>query len=389
MADHARCKTTPWPGQATLEISKLWLAKDWHGTSVLDGASVSSISTSLEPTSRVAGLPYRLATYRGRAFQGSNILGAGFTMSPEAASDLIARDRRNAEVLFPYINGEDFNSRPRQDGSRWVINFRDWPLAKAAEYPDCLAIVEELVRPERARNRDRRRREIWWQFTRPTMDLYAAVAPFDRVLCRAITSKHHTFGWVRLPHVIDQTLPAYVYDDTFHFGVLQSGVHETWWRRWGPTFGSSPRYTPTDCFETFPQPEDSPIVEVAGRDLDEHRSTLMINNDEGLTKTYNRVHNPEDTSPGIPELRELHVALDLAVRDAYGRSDLDLDHGFHDTPQGRRFTLGPAARTELLDRLLELNHERYAEEVAAGLHGKKSASKGRRKKPADDAPTLL
>jgi hypothetical protein len=113
----------------------------------------------------------------------------------------------------------------------------------------------------------------------------------------------------------------------------------------------------------------------------------MIHNDQGLTKTYNRVHNSNDDSPGIPKLRELHIALDFAVRDAYYWSDLELDHGFHDTPQGRRFTLGPAARAEALDRLLELNHERYAEEVAAGLHDKKVPK--RRKKPAVDTPTLL
>lgn len=114
----------------------------------------------------------------------------------------------------------------------------------------------------------------------------------------------------------------------------------------------------------------------------------MIRNDEGLTKTYNRVHNPDDSSCGIPELRELHVALDVAVRDAYGWSDFDLDHGFHDTPQGRRFTLGPAARIEVLDRLLEFNHQRYAEEVAASLHDKKKSA-GRRKKTSPNAPTLL
>jgi hypothetical protein len=113
----------------------------------------------------------------------------------------------------------------------------------------------------------------------------------------------------------------------------------------------------------------------------------MVRNDEGLTKTYNRVHNPDDDSSGIPDLRDLHFALDLAVRNAYGWSDIDLEHGFHDTPQGRRCTLGPAARTEVLDRLLELNHEHYAKEVAAGLHAKKVPK--RRKNPAVDTPTLL
>lgn len=114
----------------------------------------------------------------------------------------------------------------------------------------------------------------------------------------------------------------------------------------------------------------------------------MSRNDEGLTKTYNRVHYPDDDSPGIAELRQLHVTLDVAVRDAYGWSDLELDHGSFDTPLGLRFTLGPAARTEVLDRLLELNQERYAEEVAAGLHTKKKVTKGQ-KKTDDDAPTLF
>jgi hypothetical protein len=68
---------------------------------------------------------------------------------------------------------------------------------------------------------------------------------------------------------------------------------------------------------------------------------------------------------------------------AYGWEDVDLDHGFHETKQGMRYTIRETARRELLDRLLALNHERYAEEAAAGLHEKKKgpgkAKKGRRK----------
>lgn len=40
-----------------------------------------------------------------------------------------------------------------------------------------------------------------------------------------------------------------------------------------------------------------------------------------------------------------------------------------------RFTVSPEAKDELLDRLLELNHERYAVEVAAGLHDTKTRKK--------------
>ena len=45
-----------------------------------------------------------------------------------------------------------------------------------------------------------------------------------------------------------------------------------------------------------------------------------------------------------------------------------LRHGLYPTKQGERFTIHPDARAEILARLLALNHQRYAEEVAAGLH---------------------
>ncbi|WP_432920998.1 hypothetical protein ACQPZZ_21520 [Microbispora sp. CA-135349] len=53
-----------------------------------------------------------------------------------------------------------------------------------------------------------------------------------------------------------------------------------------------------------------------------------------------------------------------------------LDHGFH-LVGGRetRYTVGPYAQREFVDLLLELNHERYAEEVAKGLHDKKKSAR--------------
>jgi hypothetical protein len=75
-------------------------------------------------------------------------------------------------------------------------------------------------------------------------------------------------------------------------------------------------------------------------------------------------------------LKALQIELDHAVADAYGWTDLDLEHGFHETKQGVRFTISERARMEVLDRLLELNHQRYAEEVAQGLHDKGKGKAG-------------
>jgi hypothetical protein len=106
-----------------------------------------------------------------------------------------------------------------------------------------------------------------------------------------------------------------------------------------------------------------------------------------LTKTYNLVFDPSVRDDDIVELRRIHQAIDEATVRAYGWDDLldQLDHGFHPAGRDLRWTIGTAAQREILDRLLELNHERYAAEVAAGLHdkGKKGAArKSARPKPS-------
>ncbi len=85
--------------------------------------------------------------------------------------------------------------------------------------------------------------------------------------------------------------------------------------------------------------------------------------------------------------------MNCAVAAAYGWSDLDLGHGFHETKQGVRFTISEPARREVLQRLLKLNHERYAEEVRQGMHDKKGKAKkpaaGRKRKESAPKPQPL
>jgi hypothetical protein len=99
---------------------------------------------------------------------------------------------------------------------------------------------------------------------------------------------------------------------------------------------------------------------------------MMLANDEGLTATYNRFHDPDDTADDIATLRRLHVQMDEAVAAAYGWSDIALGHDFHETQQGLRYTISEGARRTVLTRLLKLNHARYHEEALEGLHGKKA-----------------
>ena len=120
------------------------------------------------------------------------------------------------------------------------------------------------------------------------------------------------------------------------------------------------RYTPSDVFETFPRPEPTDRLAEVGRTLDTERREIMLRRDLGLTKLYNLVNDPDYTDDDIERMRRIHVELDQAVMDAYGWGDVPLDHGFHTYRQMQRWTVSPAARVEILDRLLEENLRRAA-----------------------------
>ena len=177
-----------------------------------------------------------------------------------------------------------------------------------------------------------------------------------------------------------------------HLCVLQSRVHEVWARFFSSTLGDALNYSPSDCFETFPFPEGwetHPALEAAGEAYYEHRAALMLRTDEGLTKTYNRFHDPYDHDPAIVELRALHAAMDRAVLEAYGWGDIPtdceflLDYAIDEEEWGSkkkpyRYRWPDAVRDEVLARLLELNGRRAREERLAGRVKAKGDGKGRK-----------
>jgi hypothetical protein len=384
-------KSGAWPGDASLEIAKVWLSRnDWQGSSLLDGHAVSGITSMLDARTRVTGMPHPLAANRNCSFIGSALNSEGFILTPKEAEQLLGTDSKNGNVLAPYLIGEDLNSSPMFSASRWVIDFAELTLDDAELYPDCLSVLRERVLPEVEAKEtaypgwlDR-----WWQFWRPRRELYNAIEGLDRVMAITRVSKTAMPVIVRTGIVYGDRLAVFPYDDFGHLGLLSSAHHWWWVVKYTATLRTDLIYSPTDCFETFPQPEMTERISRMAEELDEHRRALMLERNEGLTKTYGRVHSADERARDIQELRRLHVELDHAISAAYGWGDLNLDHGFHETPQGVRYTIGPAARVEVLDRLLELNHERYAAEVAAGLHDKKKSGQRTPKAAVADQQTL-
>lgn len=400
-------KSRKWPGSASLEVAHVWISRaQWRGNYVLDDVSSGLISDSLESSS-LSGDPLALKVNDGKVIEGVKIVGMGFVLEPNEAASLIEADRKHAAVVRPLLAGDDINSRPDCSPSRWIISFRMWPLNRdtappnylgpvAADYPDCLRIVEERVKPERLAypadsSWNRSLREKWWQFGLPRPALMEGIENLDRVLVRSRVSKMHAVIFAPTKFVFSDGVTVFFLDGNEHFAILQSSIHLVWVEQFASTLETRIRYTPASCFDTFPFPAHTRGLAPHAADYYAVRELSMRTAAQGLTTTYNRFHAADESAKDIQKLRDLHVEMDMAVAAAYGWDDLgqQFGHSFHETKQGTRFTISETARRELLARLMKLNHERYAEEVARGLHDKKKTAKGKRGKHAASEESSL
>ncbi len=229
------------------------------------------------------------------------------------------------------------------------------------------------------------------------------MADSDRVPVVSRVSEHPGFALAPSSCIFSGSLVVFPESAFVFLAILQSHPHEAWARFFSSTLEDRLRYAPSDCFETFPMPLDWEAcadLEMAGEAYYDFRADLMVRNNEGLTKTYNRFHDPEEDSPDILTLRELHAAMDRAVLDAYGWPDIPtdceflLDYEVDEEESSRkkkpwRYRWPDDVRDEVLARLLELNAQRAAQEALAGASGAKARKAKRRQAASPETETLF
>lgn len=408
-----------WPGAAAVIVSIIHVARTQNPLQpMLDNVPVKRVSAFLLK-GEADSMPKPLAANKGQSYLGTKIWGAGFVFEKEPSDGssslaelevLLSQDPRNREVISAYLGGEEFNSSPTQSPCRFVIDFRDMSEAEARRWPSLFSIVEERVRPVRASNKQRNYRENWWLHTNRVEEAGPYLRQHGRLLALTSVSKHLSVAFVQAGTIIANSMILLLVHEHAGFAVIQSRVHEVWARLVGSTLEDRLRYT-TPCFDTFTRPVaiDNSSMSAIGAQYYEFRRQLMKRNNEGFTTTYNRFHDPNERSPDIHKLRELHAAMDRAVLDAYGWTDLKptceflLDYEEEEDDEessGRqrkkpwRYRWPDDFRDEVLARLLELNKKRAEQEALVGtLATKRQAKKSRKATTAEgglfQAPTPL
>ncbi|WDK48687.1 ATP phosphoribosyltransferase regulatory subunit [Xanthomonas campestris pv. campestris] len=373
------CSRMAWPGNAAVVVSIAWVARDvWQGQRVLDDRTVSAINGALEEDFQIKR-PMKLKALKGKFSQGQDIMGRGFELTAEERAEILAADPSCAEVVFPLFNGQDLNTMPRLEPYRWVIYFRDWPEEKARRYGAAFRRAKELVKPYRDSLTGQIHQDCYWKFWDLRPQLISELDARMTVLASAINSKYVSFRRVPTGNVYNKKTKLYFIDAWWEFAVLQSSFHQEWAFWTCGTLGASTiNYSTSVAFETWPMPTvDKGIqagLEKLGEEYHALREQVLLQNEFGLTKLYNRFHDPSDDDSRIELIRSLHREIDIAVARAYGWDDFELEHGFHEVPylpesDRVRFTISDRVRLAVLHRLSELNHQRYEEEVAEGLHG--------------------
>jgi hypothetical protein len=267
-----------------------------------------------------------------RVYQGQAPGHNGFYLTSKEAKKIIAADRRNQKVLFPFLNGRELVSGDGQP-SRIIIDFQDIDVNAASSYTLPFERVQRLVLPDRRRKAvegktlqgvPRPHHQLflrhWWRHSFDRPEMISKIKQADRYVCCSIVTKRPIFIFVSKHVRPSNLLEVFTFSDDYSFGLLQSDAHWQWFIAKCSKLKSDFRYTPESVFDTFPWPQ-SPTkkqikqVAAAGRAIRAIRAKTLPTIKGGLRALYRTLE-----LPGKNPLKDAHAALDAAVLDAYGFS---------------------------------------------------------------------
>lgn len=322
----------------------------------------ASITSTLSDQTDVAeAVPLRCNQSPSIALRGFEPGNMQFLVSAQQANEWIKRQANCAEVVNPYLTGDDIVT---ESGSpqRYIIDFRRMSVTDAMQYREPFEHVQKYVLAEmsqidgvkgsedvspefKARIKSRKlvaRLENWWQLRRSVPETRQALSAIHRYVVSPLVTKRPIFVFMHSTVMPNNKTQPFMLEDDYSFGLLQSDPHWEWFKTKCAKLTERFSYSPTVVFDTFPWPQ-SPTkpqvkaVAAAAVHLRKIRTDALKNMEGGLRALYRTLE-----LPGKSPLKDAHADLDAAVLDAYGFSP----------------------KKDLLQQLLDLNHQVAAAEKA-------------------------
>jgi hypothetical protein len=244
---------------------------------------------------------------------------------------MVLKDKKTAEVTFPYVNGDELLSGATP---RFIIDFGNRAMDQAARYSLAFDHLKREVLPKwqadakaerektgKESGEHQNRLKTWWLLKRPREQMLAALLPLSRYIVCARVTKRPIFEFLSSSIRPDSSLTVFAFADDYSFGILQSGIHWAWFKARCSTLKGDFRYTSDTVFDTFPWPQSPTLAQVnavaeAALSLRALRREIMAANGWSLRDLYRTLE-----TPGTNRLRDAQAVLDSAVYDAYGMKD--------------------------------------------------------------------
>ncbi len=343
---------------------------------LLDRERVERISPDLSKAASGQDLiaPEPLAGNRQGALLGAKTTGMGFVL--DAESSLLSRlPSRELAQVKPFLSGRDILQNVVSRSSRLVIDVGEVSSEADLErrYPVIANFLRDAVLQERLKSSRPVLRQYWWRWEHRAENLFSQIAEAEGAIALARVGTYLEAVFVE-PHVVpNEKVVVVPRSDNVMLAMLSSNVHFMWLDRFGGRRDERRVYDPRAVFDTFPFPQRvSRELQAAADEYVVAREAVVKGRGLALNPLLKLVHNPTEKSPDVTRLRaakqEVDAGLMACIDPAFALPAPD----FQDVSGlGIRYYYAPSVVEEVMSRLLRVNHARHAEEVVAGLHGKR------------------
>ena len=339
-----------WSGDAAVFVSIAnWKKGKYDGDKVLyfyDGKELKSakqpiINSSLSLETDVTEAKVLETNKKPkRVFQGQTHGHEGFLLEKNQALKILKKHSSYSEALKPFLIGDELVAAVGAQPSRFVIDFTLIDVIKAATYKELFQRVEMMVLPERKEKGEEQEKENkkalklnpktkvnkhhinflnnWWKLSYGREDMLKQLEIKKRYVACARVTQRPIFEFYSTDIRPNDKVMAFMFDDYYTLGVIQSNIHWKWFLEKCTTLAETPNYNSAAIWDTFPWPQNPTQKQVekvaeAAMKLHRERTKTLKEHNMSLRDLYRLLEQP-----GKNPIRDLHAALDKAVMEAYG-----------------------------------------------------------------------